>query len=429
MENRKEGSKDRKPRAPRRYSAFTANLLFVTMCSFALSQSVVKQASSISPHLTEPVDKTPGLFASGSESSGWLPFELFNGTRLFIPATINGIPVQVMLDSGASSTVVDQIFANKIGLTPERATIGEGEGGSDAVSALNGVNLKLGTLTLSGQTMVATDLGPIQRRLSHPLPVILGNEIFQNAVVDIDFAQRRICFRNPATFVVPSDSIVEKTETEDGIHVVRAIVEGRSARLAFDLGNGSPLVLYYHFWSQAGLLADRPTSTTLIGGFGGFSPQKIAMVHSVALGDVMFTAVPATFPDMKSSAARSQKLDGNLGMPILSRFHLIADFPHDRVLLTPPADTVKPFEVNHSGLTLEPTPAGAKVLYVAPQSPGSKAGLNVNDIVVSVNGNSLTGKTKSSGIQASWRFGTPGETCLLVLTDGQVKKLILGEYF
>ena len=233
-----------------------------------------------------------------------------------------------------------------------------------------------------------------------------------------------------ATFTVPAGSLVEQTETEDGIHVIQALVEGHPARLAFDLGNGSPLVLYHRFWSSAGLLADRPTSTTLIGGFGGAFPQAIAMVRSVTLGGVMFTAVPTTFQDMKSSAARLQKLDGNIVMPILSRFRLIADFPRDRVLLAPPVDTAKPFDINRTGLTLEPTSTGAKVLYVAPRSPGSKAGLNVNDIIVSVNGDPLTSKAVSrDGMQASWRFGTPGETRRLVLADGQVKKLTLAEYF
>lgn len=156
--------------------------------------------------------------------------------------------------------------------------------------------------------------------------MILGNEIFEDAVVDIDFAKRRICFKNPATFTAPSGSLVEQTETEDGIPVISALVEGHTARLAFDLGNGSPLVLYQHFWSQPGFFADRPTSMKLIGAFGGASPQKIAMVHSVTLGHVMFAGVSTTFQDLQSNAARSQRFDGNSGMPILSRFRLIADF-------------------------------------------------------------------------------------------------------
>lgn len=377
----------------------------------------------------EPAGKSTGLFAANSESSGWLPFEFFNGTRIFIPATINGLDVKVMLDSGASSTVVDRAFAEKAGLKPEGAMTGEGTGGSAAVAMLNGVTLKLGTLTLTGQTMVATDLSAVQQRLGHPLPVILGNEIFQDAVVDIDFEHHRICFRNPALFHAPAEAHAVPAHMEDQIHIITASVEGRPASLEFDLGNNSPLLLYPRFWDKPEFLAGRPTSTTLTGGFGGSHTQQIAMVRSVVLGGSGFSAIPATFQDGQSASARAGRLDGNIGMPLLSRFHLIVDFPHNRVLFAPPVDTETPFLINRTGLTLQPVPAGVKVLYVAPQSPASKAGMEPEDVIVAVDGVHFVGETGTGGPQDRWRFGAPGDVHQLGLSDGRSVKLVLAQYF
>ena len=45
-----------------------------------------------------------------------IPFELFRGNRIVVPATLNGHPTEMILDTGASATTVDTAYARKIGL-------------------------------------------------------------------------------------------------------------------------------------------------------------------------------------------------------------------------------------------------------------------------------------------------------------------------
>ncbi len=97
---------------------------------------------------------SPLTFAPGKTSSGWLPFEFVAGTRIFIAATINGRPVLAMLDSGASSTVLDRRFATSLGLTPKGDLTGEGAGGSTPYGIVHGVDLKLGDLDWKGGAAV-----------------------------------------------------------------------------------------------------------------------------------------------------------------------------------------------------------------------------------------------------------------------------------
>jgi hypothetical protein len=47
-------------------------------------------------------------------SKGWIPFELYDGFRMFIPATVNGQHVSVLLDTGA-------VFIRVFGLFPYRS--------------------------------------------------------------------------------------------------------------------------------------------------------------------------------------------------------------------------------------------------------------------------------------------------------------------
>ena len=359
-------------------------------------------------------------FADAGASSGWLAFELFDRTRLFIPARINGHPTTVLLDSGATSTVLDSQFATSNGLKVEGEMTAEGTGGTSTAGVVRGVNLELGTLSLHDVTAVAIDAAPIERQLGHTAKIFLGAEIFQDTAVDIDFPHRRIAFRDPATLKIPSGSRVIPSVMEDGQQILTASLEGRPARLLLDLGNAGALALFPRFWEQQDFLGQRRTSTALGGGFGGMHTEKIAMLRNLSIGGVDLPRVPVKLVGNESADARSSRLDGNIGMPVFSRFHLIVDRPHERLLLVPPLNVDTRFDTDRTGLTLQPTAAGFKIIYVAPGAPGDKAGLKVGDEVVSVEG---------AGKNAEWRFGPAGRKLLLRLSDGRRRELTLADYF
>ena len=386
----------------------------------------------INPHLaaglfSAPVEAKPVLFAKGITSNDWLPFEFFDHTRIFIPATVNGRRIAVMLDSGASSNVVDRRFADSLGLKAQGNMTAQGAGGASTAGVINGVNLTLGALTFRNSTAVAIDLANIERRLGHPLPMILGGEAFTDCVVDIDFLHHRIAFRNPGLFQAPAGvSSVALTQVGEA-RVLHSQVEGRPASLVFDIGNAGALVLFPRFWNVPGFLAGRRTSTTQTGGLGGTSVVKLTMITALSVGGTSFGGVPTTLEDTRSAMAKSGRLDGNLGLPVYSRFRLIVDEPHNRVLFAPPVDTAAPFEVSHAGLSLQSGPSGSEVLYVAPGSPGEAAGLKIHDMIVTVDGVAV-GRAYRGG-RPYWVYGRPGTKLKIGLASGHSTVLTLGTYF
>lgn len=375
-----------------------------------------------------PAGPRPVLFAGGIASSGWLPFEFFDRTRIFIPATVNGRRIAVMLDSGASSNVVDRRFADSLGLTAQGNMTAQGAGGAATASVVNGVDLSLGVLTFRNSTAVAIDLAGIERRLGHPLPMILGGEAFTDCVVDIDFLHRRIAFRDPGLFRAPAGAASVPLALVGETRVLDAQVEGRPASLAFDIGNAGALGLFPRFWNVPGFLAGRRTSTTQTGGLGGTSVVTLTTIRALRVGGADFGGVPATLEDTRSAMARSGRLDGNLGLPVYSRFRLIVDEPHDRVLFAPPVDTATPLEVGHAGLSLQSGPSGSEVLYVAPGSPGAAAGLKAHDMIVTVDGVAI-GRARHDGRPDDWVYGRPGTTLKIGLASGHTTLLTLGTYF
>jgi hypothetical protein len=376
-----------------------------------------------SPVPTHAAPLPPLTFARGKTSSGWLPFEFVAGTRIFVPATIGGRPVLAMLDSGASSTVLDRRFASSLNLSPKGDLKGEGAGGSIPYGTIRGVTVKLGDLSWNGDA-VGIDLSAVEKQVGHPLPIVLGGELFRDAVVEIDFKKRRIAFYKASSYRAAANAATVPLTPAGENQAIAGRVEGRAAKLLFDLGNAGAVDLFPRFWERPDFVGHRRISSTFSGGVGGMSVQKVTMIRTIALGGAKFKDVPSRLEDRQSSlSARSGDLDGNIGIGVLSRFHLVVDFPHHRVLFMPPVDVDTPFRVNHGGLTLQPGSTGAKVLYVAPKSPAAVAGIHVGDVILAVDGRS------AAGSDGAWQNGPIGRIVRLRLADGREKSVTLARYF
>ena len=114
------------------------------------------------------------------------------------------------------------------------------------------------------------------------------------------------------------------------------------------------------------------------------SVRGLTLIGDLTLAGFSFKDLPATLDHSAAQEARDAPLDGNIGIRVLGRFHLIVDYPHGRVLFAPPVDRTTPFAINRAGLSLQPTQMGAKVLYVAPGSPAAAVGFSVGDVISDV---------------------------------------------
>ena len=389
----------------------------------ATVRPVAAQTEASADHA--PADATL-TFAEGRDSSGWLPFELENNVRIFLPATVNGQPVKVMLDSGASATVLDRRLVNTLGLKSVGDLTAEGSGGSGQYGVVHGVVIRLGDLTITGGENVGVDLETLEKAINHPLPMVLGGAVFAKTIVDIDFANRRIAFRDPAKFRAPQDMRATKLFPADGNRAIDIEIEGRSARMLFDLGNAWPAVLYPRFWDNAAFLKDRRVSTTLSGGWGGMHSEGMTRLRDVRLGGATFTDISSPLKGVRTEYERSGKLDGNLGMPLLSRFHLVIDFPNEQVLFGGSADTATPFEANTTGLTLKLAEGSAEILHVATGSPAEEAGLKVGDVITHVR-DAATGNPVP--FASGWGRGPVGREFQLTLSDGRSVTLKSANYY
>lgn len=380
----------------------------------AIEANPVVPADAFDP----PTPPASHRFAGDAVSTGFMPFELMGGTRLYLPARVNGQPTEVLLDSGAEMTVLDAAYAASIGLRPGGAAAAVGTGGVGQAQFVSGVTVELDGLTFPDRTVAVIDLSAISQALGRPLPVILGKDAFNGLVVDIDFPGRRIAFHEPAGFVPPADAVEIQLTSSGALRAAPISIEGRPARL-FDLdtGNGGALLLYPAYAEAEGLPGDRPKSTALSGAVGGLREAEIATLASIEIGGFEVRNVPTVFTPAGPSAVDVNRTVGNVGMGVLSRFRMITDFGGGRMWLSAtPESLARPFARDRLGVSLRKDPDVAVVQRVSPHSPAAEAGLQAGARIAAINGVAIAEMTPADlGAVIS---GPAGRTVDLRLEDG-----------
>jgi hypothetical protein len=368
-------------------------------------------------------------FAKGAASTGWIPFEFFGGNRIYFPAKVNGHDMIVLLDSGAESSVIDRTYAASLGMKPKGGFAGAGAGGYDTVGVIDDVTVEVGDLTLSHLTIGALDLASVGKRIGHPLPFVLGDELFNELAVDIDFKHRRIAFRDPARLEKPKGAAEIALKRVQGIRATPVSVEGGPPTdFDFDIGNGSPLLIFPAYEEAHRLLDGRRTSQTLGGAVGGYHAETVATVKRFDFAGVTFTDVPAVFTPPNSSGVNSNLTLGNVGLPIIDRFRVLVDFSHDRAWLTPEPDLIaQAFAKDRLGLTVDPKDGGFVAVFVSPGSPADKAGLKVGQRIETIDGKGSA--ALSIGALRDLASEKPGRAVTVTLEGGRTVALVLADYF
>lgn len=405
--------------------------LFQHLRSCALACLVLPAIAMATPAAApvEPAAAASGTvrFADAARDSGWLDFEFFREQRIFLPARVNGRDTVVLLDSGAEMSVLDGAFAASLGLDGTHDAVAKGTGGTQAASFLPGIDVELGGMRLAGISAAAIDLAEVSAMIGHTLPVVLGNEVFNETTIEIDFQRRRIRFHDPAAFHAPEGfRPLRVVKGPAGIRRIDATIEGAGPLpFDFDLGNGSPLLVSAGHWQQAGWLEGRRVAGAFGGAIGGMREQQVTRVRTLELAGFRFTDVPALLVPPEVSALESEPAAGNLGLAVFTRFHLVVDYPRDRLLLAPAAGMAEPFAHDRSGLFTTREGDALTVVYVVPGTAAEHAGWRAGERIVAIDGVPVA-ELADAG---AWRLGKAGRTVSLATSEGYVRQLTLADYF
>ncbi len=413
-------------RTPHRESTFHAE---------PIQDTVTEWASIDAPAEIDPArfarPEAGSLVHWTSGAGEWIDVNLVHKRYLYVPGRINGAETEIVLDSGAGITVVDRSFADEIGLGGGGAIAATGTGGSVEASLASDVTIAIGGAELHGLTVAIVDLSALTERYGVSMPVILGKELFNNVVVDVDYPNARLAFEDADTFAYDGPGhVLALVPDENGLKLVHGSIEGREPALfALDTGSGGTLTIFSHYATENDLLAGRPRiSDSISGGVGGTTVQKCSTLRSFTLAGYEMTDVPADFHvEANRGAFDTKDIAGNLGAGILSRFRVIFDYPRGRLLLERSPDARdEPFRRNRTGLLAYPADGALEVLHVQAGSPAEKAGWKAGERIVSVDGRTLGDDA------ARWRElcnQAPGTEIVIVDGSGTERGLVLADFY
>lgn len=248
------------------------------------------------------------------------------GDRLFIDASVNGAPVEALLDSAAEVTFADRAWAAEIGLRAAGAVTAKGSGGEAEVAFAEGVRVETLGVTLDGLTVAVLDLSDLSTRLvGRPVRFILGRELFDKVRVSIDIERRRIAVApramTPAGVALPLASV-------RGVETFSVRVDGREVMAEFDLGNGSDILIGEKFARSLGLLENSDALPRRRGGgVGGEIERKVVRLASLDVAGQTFHDVEAAVDELENAG------DLNIGVRYLRHFIITADFAQRTIWL------------------------------------------------------------------------------------------------
>ena len=252
---------------------------------------------------------------------------------------MRGKPVDVLLDTGASDSVVDPAMAGRARRRGSKSFSGYG------AETLRGWRVEGVVARLTGSTI---DIG-----LDHALSLesfgekgkrpgaILGYDFLVWYVVEIDYAASRIRVYDRASYSPPSGyeaipmTYIDRLPTVDGPLFVKGL-EGRSLSMMLDTGSPSGVSLTYRTTKREKLEVRYKDSAgdNAIGGVGG--ARRVRPIGAVegCLGSLGFSAPGRLFVEGVSARRPSgldYEYDAVLGNAALRSFDLVFDYYRGRL--------------------------------------------------------------------------------------------------
>ena len=341
-----------------------------------------------------------------------IPFELVTRHILIKVRINNSDPLWFIFDTGDKVAIVDLERAKSLGLNLQGA-VNVGGAGPGTLRGSYVRDASLGVVGLEGNNqpvVMAIPLQSMQSKFGHDIDGIIGADFIKRFVVEVDYPARvlRLHDRDKFEYSGPGETI--PTNLNSGGHPIISAdvtVAGRpplKAKFVIDVGSGGSLVLHRPFVEQEGLLEPGPKTIKSLGGggAGGKVTGRSGRITELRIGTFKIENPLTLFSQDQAGAFASSEIQGNIGQQILSKFKVLLDYSRGRIILEANAslrDPIAPVAIG-ARLVGEGTDYRTfRVEELLEDSPASEAGLQKDDIILSVDQRATSELTLSKLIE------------------------------
>jgi hypothetical protein len=339
-----------------------------------------------------------------------LAFEDYGG-HLYLQGKINGaVTKDLILDSGAADLFVSESKAKTLNLISQSAKIPN-------------ISWSLGALTLQDRNSAVLsnpEVDGLEQYFGRRISGIVGYELFEQLVVELDFQRHILRFHRPQTYRYSGNGqriplIIEGDRAYVNSTITPYGYPARAGKLMIDLGSNAALSLTASCGFDQQLIAAAPrTLRRNLITIKGVSEIVLGRVQQVQIGSMQIQQPIAIFG--KTETEDCDRLNGKLGYQILRQFKVILDYPHHQLILEPTTAAKAPtYDYDLSGLWLEAIGSQLnqyRVGAVTKNTPAAKAGVQIGDEVIQVNDKAVSSLTL---VQVRQKLRQAGQTVNLRL--------------
>jgi hypothetical protein len=338
-----------------------------------------------------------------------IPFEEYNNL-VVIPVFINNlVKLKFIVDTGVDTPILtEETFARILGLHYNRAITISGPGIRDSIHAwvANGVRLALpGGIVGQNMNMLVLheDYLKLSEKMGDEVYGIIGYDIFKQFVVEFDYDNKLLVLHRPDKFK-PKKGYqtlhIDIVNTKPYLRsFIRQDTRADSIRLMIDTGASHALLLDMEQTSFS--YPVKIIEARLGTGLGGEIPGYLGRLDFLSLKSLNFWDILISMPFQESYSLLIKRgsRNGTIGGEILSRVNPIFDYHNEVMYLRKGKRYESNFEYDMCGMTLVATGRlldNLMVEYVRPESPAERAGIQIGDTIISVNGMNLKNSNLNS---------------------------------
>jgi len=353
---------------------------------------------------------TPGaasaqkIYFEGKRNKDVIGFSLVKNL-IIIPIYINGQgPFNFILDTGVGLMIItDSTLIDSIGIKVSRSIKISGLGKGSEIDAFlsNDVSIKIGKVYIDNipTAILKKDIFGLTNYLGTKIYGLLGYYFYKDLIVELKYSTKKLRFRDPVYGGrikgerVPIEIIGNKPyininieSPEYGEITIKTLVDnGASHAISLELLNDKPFPI-----------PENAIQANLGVGMSGPIDGSIGRLNTLKIGSFTLKNVLASYPKYDDVAAKILLKDrnGNLGADVLTRFNVVFDYEDNAMYFKKGAQYNRPFEHDMSGIELYTRQD--KILHyfisrIEPGSPAEKAGVMVDDEIVSINFQPISG--------------------------------------
>lgn len=335
------------------------------------------------------------ITATVSETAFEAPFKITDHA-IIVDAIVNGKKASFMFDTGFSGYIT---ISSRIDMGPPSGTMTLRDFvGQFQVPVVDLHTVEMGDLKLTNlkERAVMMPGGRYTESYGTHCDGVMGLAVVIDYVTEINFEKSKFIF-HPKSFDitkrVPDNkrTFLAKLEPH-GVGSLEMTVEanGKELMLALDTGNAFYIATHKDVLERVGLWnpRDKPKHVSYSGVASGAVESWSIWVHDAKIYGVPVPTSIWNIIDLPSSSAEG---DGTVGYGFLKNFNIIIDYERRHVWLENFTGKVADDFVGETGMRAATNRDNkVEVYHVLDNSPAEAAGVKVGDILVSINGRSLT---------------------------------------